>query len=152
MGDDTPTPSPDGTVTPPTAAVVFAMIVGLVAGAVAGCGVGLLMLEFFAGPWCCGLEGLTAPFVGVIMGAITGALTAGLLVVDRANEGIPHPLKLVILWPSCLALAWAVGGILDFNYEDLVPIVVFHLLGLVAPLVLWRLWPRAARPLKPNAG
>lgn len=127
-------------------AIAGGMVAGFFLGAAIGYALGSLMLWWFAGPYCCGLEGLLAPSIGVMVGAVVGLLLGIAIPVDR-NRTNRQPLRvgmLLVIWVVCLGLAWLVGKILPLDYEDVGSALLFHLVTLVLPLSLW--WFLARRP------
>lgn len=114
-------------------------LAGLLVGAALGLGGGLLLVTWFGPASCCGLEGLLAPAYGVGMGAATG-LVSGIVVARRQDHSpfFQRLLTLVVVFLGCLGAVWILGNtVLNFDYEDLGWIVIFHLLTLVAPTVIW---------------
>lgn len=117
----------------------FATLAGLIVGAALGLGGGLLLVAWFGPASCCGLEGMLAPAWGVAIGAATG-LVSGIVVARRQDHGafFQRLLTLVVVFLGCLGVVWILGNtVLSFDYEDLGWVVIFHLLTLVAPAVIW---------------
>ena len=124
-------------------ALVAGILVAPVLGAAAGFGLGYLILEWFAGPYCCGLEGVLAPALGTMIGAGIGLIVGTGLALDfRKRRPLPRPLALVVIWALYLGIAWAGGTILELDYQDVAPVIAFHVVALVAPPTTWWLWGR----------
>lgn len=114
-------------------------LVGLFVGAALGLGGGFLLIAWFAPASCCGLEGMGAPAYGIAIGAVTG-LVSGIVVARRQDQGgsTRRLLTFLVVFLGCFAAVWILGNtVLSFDYEDLGWIVIFHLLTLVTPAVLW---------------
>lgn len=113
-------------------------LIGFVMFGAAGFGIGLLYLWFFAGPYCCGLEGLFPPVVATVGGAGMGILVGGLAALLIQRRQSLHLGWLAILWLGGLAAVWGFALVVgEVSVERTFP--VFGLIGVMffAPVGVW---------------
>ena len=111
---------------------------GFVVLGATGFGAGWLYLAWFAGPSCCGLEGLYAPIVGTFGGAGLGVLAGGVAgLVVRAGRRIYLELLLVLLVAGVgvVGIVALVAG--PMSVEDTFPVVGTLTLMFFGPVIIW---------------
>lgn len=109
----------------------------LVLGAL-GFGAGWLYLAWFAGPFCCGLEGLYAPIVATFGGAGLGVLSGGIAgLVVRAGRRIYLELLLflIVAGVGASGIVALIAG--PMSVEDTLPVVGILTVMFFGPVIIW---------------